>query len=218
MTRRRISLVVLISGNGSNLQAIIDNCERGLIAASVVCVISNQPDAYGIERARRAGIPSHVLRHTDFATRAEFDSALSEVVDGCGADLIVLAGFMRILGPEFVARHRYRIINLHPSLLPRYKGLDTHARVLAAGDATHGASVHFVTAELDGGPIVAQARVAVESGDTAESLERKVHRLEHEMLPRVIGWIADGRIRVMDGRVLLDGEEGPTGVHEIHDI
>lgn len=205
MTGRTIALAVLISGNGSNLQAIIDNCERGAIRARVACVVSNDAQAFGLERARRAGIPTRVLPHEGFRERAAFDAALADILDEYDPDLIVLAGFMRVLGPEFVARYPNRIINLHPSLLPKYKGLDTHARALAAGDKTHGASVHFVTADLDGGPLIAQASVAVEPGDTVESLQQKVHEKEHEILPRAIGWIADDRIRVVGGRVLLDG-------------
>ena len=199
-------LAVLISGNGSNLQVIIDGCDRGQIAATIRCVISNVDDAYGLERARRANIPTHILQHTDYANRQLYDSALADLIDQYSPDLIVLAGFMRILGAEFVNRYRFRIINLHPSLLPKYKGLNTHARVLSAGDKAHGASVHFVTADLDDGPLIAQASIPVEAADTVESLQRKVHRLEHQILPRAIQWIAQNRLVVSDGKVLLDGK------------
>ena len=200
------SLAVLISGNGSNLQAIIDSCNRGKISAKITCVISNQPDAYGLQRAQKANITTHVLRPTEFPNRQAYDIALADLIDRYNIDLIVLAGFMRILGSDFVNRYKYRIINLHPSLLPKYKGLDTHARVLAAGDRAHGASVHFVTADLDGGPVITQASVQVDAEDTVESLQEKVHRIEHKILPCAIAWFTQNRLTVTGGRVLLDGE------------
>lgn len=205
MMPQPISLAVLISGKGSNLQVIIDCCARGDIAAVIRCVISNQAEAYGLERARRAGIPTHVLSADGFSERRQFDSALADLLGEYTVDLIVLAGFMRILGADLVSRFENRIINLHPSLLPKYKGMNTHTRVLANGDKIHGASVHFVTPDLDAGPIIAQERIPVEPGDTADSLERKVHDIEHIILPRAIGWFADNRLSIVDGRVLLDG-------------
>ena len=205
MTPQPISLAVLISGTGSNLQAIIDSSARGDIAAAICCVISSEAGAYGLERARRAGIPTHVLSVGDFSDRQGFDSALADLLGQYPVDLIVLAGFMRILGAELVSRYENRIINLHPSLLPKYKGLNTHARVLANGDKMHGASVHFVTPELDAGPIIVQERISVEPDDTVDSLERKVHDIEHLILPRAIGWFADDRLTIVEGRVLLDG-------------
>lgn len=206
MTGTKIALAVLISGNGSNLQAIIDSCNRGEIAASIACVISNEAEAYGLQRAKKANIPTHVLSHTEFPDRNLFDDALAKLIDGYNVDLIVLAGFMRILGADFIKRYEHRIINVHPSLLPKYKGLNTHARALSAGDKLHGASVHFVTADLDGGPVITQARIPVESSDTAETLQQRVHGVEHEILPRTIGWFAENRLRVVDGQVFLDGE------------
>lgn len=206
MTGCGINLAVLISGNGSNLQAIINSCNKGEIAATIRCVISNQADVYGLERAQRADIPTHVLPHSDFSDRTLFDNALANLIDSYDVDLIVLAGFMRILGGEFIKRYEHRIINVHPSLLPKYKGLNTHARVLAAGDQLHGASVHFVSLDLDGGPLITQASIPVECDDTVDTLQKRVHQIEHEILPRAISWFAENRLRVVDGQVLLDGE------------
>lgn len=205
MTERKFSLAILISGNGSNLQTIIDRCADGRITATIYCVISNEADAYGLQRARRAGIPTHILPHTACSDRSLYDAKLANLLDGYQVDLIVLAGFMRILGDKFINKYPQRIINLHPSLLPKYKGLDTHARVLKAGDRMHGASVHFVTPELDSGPVIAQASVPVETGDTEETLRQKVSRLEHQVLPRVVDWFAHGRLNLVDNQVLLDG-------------
>ena len=201
-----IGLVVLISGNGSNLQAIIDAIAAGEIPAQIRAVISNNPDAYGLERARRAGIPVEVVDHRDFPDRESYDRALQAVIDRYRPDLVVLAGFMRILTPAFVEHYAGRMLNSHPSLLPRYQGLDTHRRVLETGDSVHGVSVHFVTPELDSGPIVLQAEVPVEPGDTEDDLARKVHAEEHVIYPRVIRWFAEGRLRLDGDRVLLDGQ------------
>ncbi len=203
---RPIGLVVLISGNGSNLQAIIDAIDAGEIPARIRAVISNNPDAYGLERARRAGIPVEVVDHRDFPDRESYDRALQAVIDRYRPDLVVLAGFMRILTPAFVEHYAGRMLNIHPSLLPRYQGLDTHRRVLEAGDSVHGVSVHFVTPELDSGPIVLQAEVPVEPGDTEADLARKVHAEEHVIYPRVIRWFAEGRLKLDGDRVLLDGQ------------
>ena len=206
MTGHRIGLAVLISGHGSNLQAIIDSCNRGEVAAGISCVISNEAEAFGLQRAQQANIPTHVLSHTEFSDRKLFDDALANLIDDYNVDLIVLAGFMRILGADFTKRYEYRIINIHPSLLPKYKGLNTHARVLSAGDKLHGASVHFVTADLDGGPVIAQESIPVEFDDSEETLQQKVHRIEHRILPRTIGWFAENRLRVVDRQVFLDGK------------
>ncbi len=203
---RPIGLVVLISGNGSNLQAIIDAIDAGEIPARIRAVISNNPDAYGLERARRAGIPVEVVDHRDFPDRESYDRALQAVIDRYRPDLVVLAGFMRILTPAFVEHYAGRMLNIHPSLLPRYQGLDTHRRVLEAGDSVHGVSVHFVTPELDSGPVVLQAEVPVEPGDTEDDLARKVHAEEHVIYPRVIRWFAEGRLKLDGDRVLLDGQ------------
>lgn len=205
MTEGTFSLAVLISGNGSNLQAIIDGCADGQIDATINCVISNVADAYGLQRARQAGIPTHALAHGDYPDRSLYETELARLLDGYGVELIVLAGFMRILGATFINKYSHRIINLHPSLLPRHKGLDTHARVLKAGDDVHGASVHFVTADLDSGPVITQASMPVEANDTVQTLQYKIHGLEHKILPRVVGWFAQHRVELVKGRVLLDG-------------
>lgn len=202
---RKLPIVVLISGSGSNLQAIIDAVQAGL-PAEIRAVISNKAEAYGLERARLAGIPTHVLNHRDYADRESYDAALAQLIDDSKAELVVLAGFMRILSDGFVRRYEGRLLNIHPSLLPRHRGLDTHARALAAGDDEHGATVHFVSPELDAGPIILQARVPVEPGDSPESLAARVLREEHRIYPQAIRWFAEGRLRLEHGRALLDNQ------------
>ncbi|MGD8546480.1 MAG: phosphoribosylglycinamide formyltransferase, partial [Thiohalophilus sp.] len=170
-----LSVVVLISGSGTNLQAMIDQIHSTDIPARIVAVISNRADAYGLKRAEQASIPAEILSHRDFATREDYDHALQQLIDRYQPGLIVLAGFMRILSDDFVRHYQGRMINIHPSLLPRYKGLNTHQRVLDAGDDLHGCSVHYVTPELDGGPVILQAAVPIEDDDTPESLAQRVH-------------------------------------------
>jgi phosphoribosylglycinamide formyltransferase-1 len=204
-----IALVILISGRGSNLQAIIDAVIRGELPAVIRAVVSNRADAYGLERARLAGISTEVLDHRSFSDRASFDRALMAVIDRYEPDLVVLAGFMRVLGPEFVAHYLGRAINIHPSLLPAFRGLDTHRRALEAGMREHGASVHFVTDALDGGPLIAQARVAVLPGDTPDLLAARVLEQEHRILPQTIRWFAEGRIKLAGRRALLDDRPVP---------
>jgi len=206
----KLPLVVLISGSGSNLQAIIDHIGQGL-PARIEAVISNQPSAYGLERARLAGIETRVLDHRVFPEREHYDQALGDLVSSFNPKLIVLAGFMRILSPGFVRRFEGRMLNIHPSLLPRHRGLHTHQRALDAGDKEHGASVHFVTDELDGGPLILQARVNIEPGDDADTLAARVLTREHIIYPRVIEWVAEGRLRLKSDRVLLDEKplDGP---------
>lgn len=204
MTHNKLSVAVLISGSGSNLQAIIDRCGTGEINAQICCVISNEEDAFGLERAHRAGIATHVLSHRDYSIRKQYDLDLAALLEECDPDLVVLAGFMRILGAGFIDRFPDRIINLHPSLLPKYKGLNTHVRVLEAGDREHGASVHLVTPDLDSGPVLLQASIQVAGDDTPETLQQKVHEVEHEILPRVVGWFADRRLRISGDRITLD--------------
>jgi phosphoribosylglycinamide formyltransferase 1 len=204
--RAPLSVVALISGSGSNLQALIDAQEQGA-PFQIRTVISNEPDAFGLERARRHGIPTEILNHRDYPDRASFDAALAARIDGHDPELVVLAGFMRILTPAFVERYLGRMFNIHPSLLPKYQGLHTHQRALEAGDTEHGASVHFVTAELDGGPVILQARVPVLPGDDAGTLAARVLKQEHVIYPTVVRWFADGRLRLgQDGRPALDGE------------
>lgn len=201
----RLPIVVLISGGGTNLQSIIDRADDDL-PVEIRAVISNRPDAYGLERARRAGIHTEVLDHTGYPDREGYDAALADLIERFEPGLVVLAGFMRILSPEFVRRFEGRMLNIHPSLLPKYRGLDTHARALAAGEAEHGASVHFVTPELDSGPLVIQARVPVQPGDDPEVLAARVLEQEHRIYPRAIRWFAEGRLALRDGVAYLDGE------------
>jgi len=203
----KLRLVVLISGSGSNLQAIMDGCRDGSLHAEVAVVISNRPDVRGLERAQQAGIASEVLEHTRFESREAFDQAMIELIDGYRPDLVILAGFMRILTPGFVRHYAGRLFNIHPSLLPKYQGLHTHRRALEAGDPEHGASVHFVTEELDGGPVVLQAVVPVLEGDDEEALAARVLQQEHRIYPAVIQWFAEDRLQMDAGhRVHFDGK------------
>lgn len=204
------NVVVLISGSGSNLQALIDSIASEGGPARIAAVISNRADAYGLVRAQNAGIPTRVLDHKQFDGREAFDAALVEAIDDFDPQLVVLAGFMRILTGGFVRHYEGRLLNIHPSLLPKYKGLHTHQRALEAGDAEHGCSVHFVTEELDGGPLVVQAVVPVESGDTPESLAQRVHAEEHRIYPLAMRWFAEGRLRLGATGARLDGEELPA--------
>ncbi|MBC7200031.1 MULTISPECIES: phosphoribosylglycinamide formyltransferase [Stutzerimonas] len=203
------NVVVLISGSGSNLQALIDS-QGPTNPMRIVAVISNRADAYGLERARAAGIPTRVLSHRDYADREAFDSALVEAVDAYGPDLVVLAGFMRILTAGFVRHYRGRLLNIHPSLLPRHKGLDTHRRALEAGDPEHGCSVHFVTEELDGGPVALQAGVPIAPGESLDALVERVHQQEHLIYPLAVRWFAEGRLRLAEQGAMLDGQLLPA--------
>ena len=204
MTNR---IVVLVSGNGGNLQALIDSCQTGRIRAEIVGVISNVPHAYALERARLANIPTQVIDHRKYPDRPAFEAEMSRVLQEWQVGLIVLAGFMRVLTPAFVNRFSGQMINIHPSLLPAYRGLHTHARVLATGDRIHGCSIHFVTAELDAGAIIAQAITDVAPNDTLETLTQVVQELEHHLYPLVVAWIAAGRIALLGNKVYLDGQE-----------
>jgi phosphoribosylglycinamide formyltransferase-1 len=195
-----MSVVVLISGRGSNLQAILD------AGIPVAAVISNRGDAAGLVLAARRGVPTAVIEHHKFGTREAFDAALAEEIGRHAPRLVVLAGFMRVLTSGFVARFAGRIVNIHPSLLPAFPGLDTHARALAAGVPRHGCSVHLVTEQLDHGPVIAQASVPVLPGDTAETLAARVLAQEHALYPRVIRWFLDGELEIADGKVRVKGE------------
>jgi phosphoribosylglycinamide formyltransferase-1 len=201
-----LPLAVLISGRGSNMVAIAQACAQGRIDAHINQVISDQPEAAGIARAQELGLATRVITRAQFADAEAFESALLGALAQQAHELVVLAGFMRILSPQFVARYAGRMLNIHPSLLPRYRGLDTHRRVLAAGDAQHGASVHFVTAELDSGPIILQSRIPVLPGDTETTLAERVHASEHVIYPKVIGWVAQQRLVFKEGRAWFDGE------------
>lgn len=204
-------IVVLISGNGSNLQALIDSQARGELPVEIRVVISNRSDAYGLVRARKAGIETIVLSHRDFPSREAYDAKLMELIDARQPELVVLAGFMRILSERFVNHYLGRLINIHPSLLPAFRGLDTHERALRAGVKEHGCSVHFVTPELDAGPIIIQARVPVVDGDTPSTLAARVQTQEHRIYPLAVKWIAEGRIQMRDDGVYKDGirQESP---------
>ena len=201
----KLPLVVLISGSGSNLQAIIDQAAAGL-AVEIRAVVSNRPGVRGLERAEAAGIATRVLDHKAFPDRESYDLALADLLDEFQPQLVILAGFMRILSPLFIQRFRGRMLNIHPSLLPKYRGLHTHQRALDAGDSEHGASVHYVTEELDGGPLILQARVAIEPEDNAVRLAERVLAKEHIIFPMVIRWIAEGRLTLTEGRVIKDGK------------
>lgn len=207
-----IRIAVLVSGNGSNLQALIDAVQSGRIQGSIVGVISNRANAYALRRAELAGIRQTVVDHTAYPNREAFEQQLIQTLQGWQADLIVLAGFMRVLTEAFVTRFSGQIINIHPSLLPAYKGLHTHARVLAAGDRLHGCSVHFVTPELDAGAVIAQSVLEVSPHEHADQLMQRVHQLEHQLYPRIVSWICAGRVVFLGNRVYLDGHVMPEPV------
>ncbi len=200
-----LSLVVLVSGRGSNLRAIDACIAAGELPARIRAVLSDRADAPALAWATESGIPARALPRRAYTDQAEFDAALGDAIVASSADLVALAGFMRILGPDLVARFTGRMLNIHPSLLPKYRGLHTHRRVLEAGDAEHGASVHFVTAELDGGPVVLQARVPVRPGDDEATLAERVLTQEHRIYPLAIRWYAEGRLRFDAGAAWFDG-------------
>jgi phosphoribosylglycinamide formyltransferase-1 len=204
-------VVVLISGNGSNLQTLIDGQLSGLLPIDIRAVISNRIDAYGLTRARAAGIETIVQPHQDFASREDYDRRLIELIDAHQPKLVVLAGFMRILSQHFVEHYVGRLINIHPSLLPALRGLQTHERALASGVTVHGCSVHFVTPELDAGPVIVQARVPIVTGDTPATLAARVQTQEHRIYPLAVKWIAEGRVERRDDGVYKDGirQESP---------
>ena len=187
-------IAVLISGNGSNLEAIIDACKKNLINGSVDIVISNNPNAYGIQRAKNHSINYKIIDNKSFETREDFDQALVEVLKDIRPDLIVLAGFMRILTPLMIEAFKNKIINIHPSLLPKYPGLDTHNLVLKNGDLKHGVTIHYVNEVLDGGQIIAQGEISVNANETINELKSSIHSIEHVMLPMVVSKFADGTI------------------------
>ncbi len=202
-------IVVLISGGGTNLQAIIDACADNNYPAEVVGVISNKEDVYGLTRAQNADIANLALSHKAFDSREDYDQALIKKIDAFDADLIVLAGFMRILTPDFVQHYQGKLLNIHPSLLPKYQGLNTHQRAIDAGDDVHGVSVHFVTEELDGGPVILQAKVPVFEGDNSDDLAARVHEQEHRIYPLVVKWFAEKRLNMQGDNAVLDGNVLP---------
>ncbi|WP_274880367.1 phosphoribosylglycinamide formyltransferase [Vibrio harveyi] len=205
------NIVVLISGNGSNLQAILEACEDNMPNAQVAAVFSNKADAYGLERAKQFDVNDHFVDPKAFDSREDFDAELMQQIDEYQPDVIVLAGYMRILSSAFVSHYLGKMINIHPSLLPKYPGLHTHQRAIDAGDKEHGTSVHFVTEELDGGPVVLQAKVPVFEDDDADILAARVQTQEHKIYPMVTKWLVDGRLSMTEGKAYLDGFE--LGAH-----
>jgi len=199
-------IAVLISGSGSNLQALIDNIATGEINATIATVISNTPQAFGLTRAQEAGIETHALDHREYDSRELFDVAMMRIIDKAQPDLIVLAGFMRILTADFVRRYQGKLLNIHPSLLPKYPGLNTHQRAIEAQDRAHGATTHFVTTELDSGPNIIQAEVPILEKDTAELLAKRVQEREHVIYPITVKWFVEGRLRMSDNDAFLDNE------------
>lgn len=199
-------IVVLISGSGSNLQAIIDACSDGTIPATIEAVVSNKADAFGLERAKRGGIATEVINHKNFADRESFDDALLACVNAYRPDLVIMAGFMRILTPNFITPLLGKMINIHPSLLPKFTGLHTHQRAIDAGEKEAGATVHFVTEELDGGPPVIQTAVPIFAGDDASQLAARVLQQEHKIFPLAAKWFCEGRLTLENGKAILDGD------------
>ena len=193
-----LKIIVLISGSGSNLQAIIDACNTKMINGCVVGVISNKANAYGLERAKKNNIPTNVINHNDFTTREDFDKELVSSVNTFQPDLIVLAGFMRILSPIMTSVFKNKMINIHPSLLPKYPGLNTHEQVIANDDDEHGVTIHSVSEELDGGPIIAQSKISVYKDQKLDDLIERIHEIEHKIFPKVISMIASKEIKIED--------------------
>jgi phosphoribosylglycinamide formyltransferase-1 len=198
------SIVVLISGNGSNLQAIIEQVSEGKIAANISAVFANRIDAYGLQRAKLANIPAIFIDHKSFDSRANYDAHMRQEIDKYSPDLIILAGFMRILSSDFVQHYQGRMLNIHPSLLPKYRGLHTHQRAIDEGDTEHGASVHFVTPDLDGGPVVLQSKVPIFPDQTTEELSQRVQEQERQMYSLVIKWFCQDRLAMKNNRAYLD--------------
>ena len=217
MPRRRVA--ILISGRGSNMSALIDAAKNPNYPAEIVLVLSNRSDAQGLARAAEAGIPTQTIDHVPFGKdRQAFDSAVNEALRSRGVELICLAGFMRLLTPWFVEQWQERLLNIHPALLPAFKGLDTHARALAAGVKIHGASVHFVVPEMDSGAIIAQGGLAVREDDTPESLARRVLGIEHQLYPAALKLVAEGRVRLHDGRCIVDADSSSENILLVPDV
>lgn len=207
MASQPCRVVVLISGNGSNLQAIIDQQAAGLLPIDIIAVISNRPNVFGLERAAKANIPHEVVDHTKFESREAFDHSLQHCIEQYQPDLVILAGYMRIMTAELVRSFSGKMLNIHPSLLPKYPGLHTHRRALENNDQLHGSSVHFVTEELDGGPVIAQSSFEVKPDDTEDSLATRIKQLEHKLYPQVIGWFAEKKITLQGNNALYNGEK-----------
>ncbi|AKJ42929.1 phosphoribosylglycinamide formyltransferase [Pragia fontium] len=203
------NIVVLISGSGSNLQAIIDAYRNGQINGNIKAVFSNVPEAYGLVRAQQAGIATELVESKYFASRTDYELVLADTIDRYTPDLIVLAGYMRILSPTFVNRYTGKLLNIHPSLLPKYPGLHTHRQALDNGDSEHGATIHFVTEELDGGPIILQAAIPITPQDSEAEVIKKVQQQEHRIYPLVVGWFMQGRLAMRDGKAWMDNHPLP---------
>ncbi len=211
MARKRVA--IFISGRGSNMQALIEAAKNKDYPAEIALVVSNRPDAAGVAYAREAGITATIVDHADYGKDREgFERALQSVLHSSGIEIVCLAGFMRLLTPWFVNKWQGRMINIHPALLPEFKGLDTHARALAAGAKIHGATVHFVSADMDGGPIICQGTVPVLEGDTPTTLAARVLTVEHRIYPVALKWLAEGNLRVTDGRCSVRGTTIPDGI------
>ena len=202
----RCKTAILISGSGTNLQAFIDAVDSGDVDLDLVVVFSNNPGAYGLERAELAGIPTACIQHAEYPDRESFDLAVRAELDRFEPDLLILAGFMRILSPDFVAHYAGKIINIHPALLPLYPGLNTHQRVMDAGDEWHGSTVHFVTEQLDGGPRILQGRLPVAPGESADELQTRVQAVEHQIYPMAAGWVGSGKAEFRGGETWIDGK------------
>ncbi|OOF41594.1 phosphoribosylglycinamide formyltransferase [Rodentibacter mrazii] len=202
-------IAVLISGQGNNLQAIIDACEKGFIPAKIACVVSNKNDAFGLERAKSAVIPTSVFLRQDFTSNQEMDRQIGDYLASFDVDLIVLAGYMKILTPEFTQRFQGKILNIHPSLLPKYAGLNTYQRALEAGDTEHGTTVHFVNEEMDGGAIILQAKVPIFPDDNVEEIELRTREQEYRIYPVVIKWFIEDRLTLKEDTAYLDGKPLP---------
>jgi phosphoribosylglycinamide formyltransferase-1 len=207
MTPDLMEIVILISGRGSNMQAIVEAANKKQIPVNICAVISNDPGAAGLDYAKSNGIKTYALDHRQFDSREAFDLELIRTIDQCNPKLVVLAGFMRILGKAFVDHYSGRLINIHPALLPAFPGLDTHARAIETGVSRHGATVHFVTHDVDAGPIIIQSAVDVREDDTPERLAARVLEQEHRIYPKAVGWFAQNRLSIDDGKVLLDGRQ-----------
>ncbi len=199
-------LAILVSGTGTNLQSFIDRAADGRLDVDIAIVFANSPDAYGLQRAQAASIETVCIPHGDFEDREQFDRSIANALDPFEPDLIILAGFMRILSPWFVRHYEGKVLNIHPALLPRYPGLDTHARALKAGDSHHGSTVHFVTDELDAGPRILAGRIAIDPSESADELRARVQAVEHQIYPQAAQLFAQGRVTHKNGDVYLDGE------------
>lgn len=210
-----LKLIILLSGNGSNLQAFIDAIANKTLNAEIIAVISNKTDAYGLTRASKAGINIMALSHNDFPDRLSFDKELAKLIDHLNPDLIVLAGFMRILSEQFVNHFLGKLINIHPSLLPKYPGLHTHKRAIDAADAIHGASVHYVIPELDSGPVIVQGVIETLGEKSADQLATKLLTVEHKIYPLAVTWIAEKRVQLTNGLVYLNGKPLSANGHQI---